>query len=220
MRRASLLLLGFLTVVPADAQPFAQVVAQPFDHAAEDAKKKPKPKPDCLDGVKYDDGKIESGLRPVAFEDNFVMLFEAPSYPAKLEKLCIYWTRTSFWNEVWFDVRIWNADGPNGAPGTHVDTIPALHAGSISTKGKFYSYDVSGYGIVIDGPVYIGPFWDPLDYFLVYLGMDKGPKTPRRRGFYNIGILDDHPPQTELGQDSQTVPSYRAFGIRAKFGPP
>jgi hypothetical protein len=122
---------------------------------AGEATKKPKPKPDCLDGTRYDDGKLENGLRPVAFEDNYVMLLETPSYPAKLEKVCIAWRRTSFWNDIWFDVRIWAADGPNGSPGMLVDTIPTLHAANIPTKGKFYNYDVNGYGIVIEpaGPL-------------------------------------------------------------------
>jgi hypothetical protein len=180
----------------------------------------PKPKPDCLDGVKYDDGKLENGLRPVAFADNFVMLFEAPSYPAKLQKVCIAWRKTSFWNEIWFDLRIWSADGPNGGPGTLLETVPALHAGKVPPKAKFYTYDLSSLNIVVDGPVYIGPFWDPLDYFLIYLAMDQGPKTPRRRAFSNVGILDDHAPSTELGTSAQTAPSYRAFGLRATFGPP
>ena len=108
--------LALALAAPASAQPLIEE-ARP-----------PKPKPDCLDGVKYDDGKLESGLRPVGFEDNYVMLIEAPSYPAKLEKLCIAWRRTSFWNRIWFDVRIWAADGPNGGPGTLIDTIPALTA--------------------------------------------------------------------------------------------
>jgi hypothetical protein len=122
-RTAVMLLCAFLVVNGASAQ---------------EAKKPPKPKPDCLDGVKYDDGKLESGLRPVAFEDNFVMLIEAPSYPARLDKLCIAWRKTSIYNSIWFDVRIWKADGPDGAPGTFVDKIPALYAGSIPPKGKFY----------------------------------------------------------------------------------
>lgn len=180
----------------------------------------PKPKKDCLDGAYYDDGKFENGLRPVSFEDNYVMLIEAPSYPAKLEKICIAWRRTSIWNEVWFDVRIWTADGPNGGPGTLIATIPTLHAARVPLKPKFYNYDVSGHGIVVDGPVYIGPYWDPLDYFLIYLAMDTGPKTLRRRAFSNVGILDNHPPDNELGVSIQSAPSYRAFGIRAKFGPP
>jgi hypothetical protein len=31
-----------------------------------EAKKKPKPKPDCLDGVKYDDGKFETACAPAS----------------------------------------------------------------------------------------------------------------------------------------------------------
>jgi hypothetical protein len=183
-------------------------------------KKPAQPKPDCLDGVKYDDGKFENGLRSTAFDDNFVMLIEAPFYPAKLEKVCIAWRRTSFWTEIFFDLRIWAADGPDGVPGKLIDVIPVLFAARIPTKAKFYNYDVSGYGIVIDGPVYIGPFWDPLDAFLIYLATDYGPKTPRQRAFHGVGILDDHPPNVEIGTSIDQAPKYRAFGIRAKFGPP
>ena len=82
-----------------------------------DKRKPPRPKPDCLDGTVYDDGKLESGLRSVLFSDNFVMLIEAPSYPAKLEKVCIAWVRTSFWTSVFFDLRIWAAVG-NSETGT------------------------------------------------------------------------------------------------------
>lgn len=196
-----------------------------LSHAAiaqEDIEKRkpPKPKPDCLDGSFYDDGKFENGLRSVSFNDNFVMLVEAPSYPAKLNKVCIAWRRTSFWVNVFFDLRIWKADGPDGAPGTLVDTIPTLSSFGVPTKAKFYNYDVSWANVVIEGPVYIGPYWDPLDAFLIYLAMDTGPKTPRRRAFHSVGLLDDHPPNTEIGTSIEQSPTYRAFGIRAVFGPP
>lgn len=182
--------------------------------------KPPKPKPDCLDGVRYDDNKLEQGLRPTTFNDNFVMLIEAPSYPARLDKVCIAWRRTSFWNRVFFDLRIWAADGPDGGPGTLLDVVPTLQAGKIPTKAKFYTYDLSSYDIVIDGPVYIGPYWDPLDAFLVYLALDTTPKMPRQRAFFDVGILDNHPPNREFGTSISTFPNYRAFGIRAKFSPP
>jgi hypothetical protein len=195
--------------------PFAAVAQEDLEK-----RKPPKPKPDCLDGVVYDDGKFESGLRSTLFSDNFVMLVEAPTYPAKLEKVCISWIRTSFWNSIYFDLRIWAADGPDGGPGTLVDVIPALSAGGVSGKAKFYTYDLKSYGIVVDGPVYIGPYWDPLDWFLIYLAMDTGPRTPRRRAFHVVGTLDDHPPSVEIGVTAAQAPEYKAFGIRAKFGPP
>jgi hypothetical protein len=185
-----------------------------------DKRKPPKPKPDCLDGTYYDDGKFETGLRSALLNDNFVMLVEAPSYPAKLEKVCIAWRRTSFWKDVYFDLRIWSADGPNGGPGKLIDTVPALAAGGVPTKAKFYTYDLTSYGIVLDGPIYIGPYWDPVDWFLIYLAMDTGPNTPRQRAFHGVGALDDHPPSVELGSSAEQAPNYRAFGIRAKFGPP
>jgi hypothetical protein len=181
-----------------------------------DRKKPPKPKPDCLDGVKYDDGKFEKGLRPVLFNDNIVMLFDAPSYPAKIEKICIAWIATSFWKEIYFDLRIWKADGPDGKPGTLLDTIPNFYSKKLPGAARFTNYDVKSYGIVIDEPVYIGPYWDPLQAFLVYVGYDVGPKTKRQRAFYNVGIDDDHAPTSEFGVDA--LPDYRALGLRVKFG--
>jgi hypothetical protein len=188
----------------------------------DDKKKPPKPKPDCLDGTYYDDGKLESGLAPNSLvdSDNFVMLFDAPQYPATLEKLCIAWTRRGFDSGIYFDVEIWTADGPGGSPGTLVAKVSTLSAGKVPTRGaKFYDYDVSSLGIVIDGPVYIGPSWDPLNPFLVYLAMDLGPKTPRRRAFHGTGLFGDQTPDVEIGAVGQ-APEYRAFGIRAKFGRP
>lgn len=63
----------------------------------------------------------------------------------------------------------------------------------------------------------IAPSWEPLNPFEVYLGMDIGPETPRRRAFYGTGILNDHPPDQELGLVGQ-VPQYRALAIRPVFG--
>ena len=128
--------------------------------AQEDEKARPpKPKPDCLDGAVYDDKKFESGLRPSDFADpgDFVMLMEAPSYPAKLNKVCVAWRRTSFWWTLYFNLRVWAADGPDGGPGTLLAEVGPFAAFKVPTKAKFYSYDLSGAGIVIDGPVFIGP---------------------------------------------------------------
>jgi hypothetical protein len=190
----------------------------------DEEKKKPKPKPDCTDGVVYDDGKLESGLRPnsLAARGDFVMLFEANSYPAKLNKVCIAWTRTSFWTTVYFDLRIWAADGEDGKPGKLLWTVPVLSAAKVPSKAKFYSYDVAWADIVIDGPVYIGPSYDPLDAYLIYIAMDKGPRTQLRRGFYGAVLFDSDvkPPSSELGSSIDIAPGYRALGIRAVFGSP
>lgn len=193
----------------------------------DDKRRPPKPKPDCLDGVKYDDTKLDSGVRPgsLAARGDFAMLFEAPSYPAKLNKVCVAWVAYSIAADldVWFDLRIWAADGEDGKPGTLLATVPAVAAGRVPLrKPKFYSYDVSWANIVIDGPVYIGPSYDPLDAFLIYLGMDTGPRTQRQRGFYG-GVLfssEVQAPSTELGTSIDSIPSYRALGVRAVFGPP
>jgi hypothetical protein len=176
----------------------------------------PKPKPDCLDGTYYDDGKLESSLSPnvLLFRDDLVMLFEAAQYPTKLQKVCLQWRRLGLDNAIFFDLHVWAADGPNGGPGSLVADLRSLFSSKIG-KPKFFSYDVQAYNVVIEGPVYIGPSWDPLNPFRVYLGMDTGPKTPRRRGYYGTGN-GAHEPSSDLG----VVGSYRALGIRAVFGPP
>jgi hypothetical protein len=225
------LALLFFVLLPTCAlgQPFRQVdselasielAASSADQMGQEAgkKKPPKPKPDCLDGVKYDDGRLEKGVRPVLFNDNFVMRFEAASYPAKLEKVCIAWIATSFWKEIFFEIRIWKADGPNGTPGELLDVIPNLYTNRLPGAARFTTYDVKSQGIIIDGPVYLGPYWDPLQAFLVYIGYDASPKTKRQSGFYNVGIGDDHAPSSELGVAA--LPDYRALGIRANFGRP
>lgn len=190
----------------------------------DEARKPPRPKPDCLDGAKYDDGKLETGLRPnsLAARGDFVMLIEAKFYPAKLEKVCIAWTRTSFWTTVFFDLRVWKADGVDGKPGTLLGTVPVLSAAKVPGKAKFYTFNVSWADIVIDGPVYIGPSYDPLDAFLIYVAMDKGPRTPVRRAFYGAVLSSSEvkPPHIELGSSIDAAPGYRALGIRATFGPP
>jgi hypothetical protein len=186
----------------------------------DDKRKPPKPKPDCLDGSVYDDRKFESGLTSSLFNDNFVMLVEAPSYPARLNKVCIAWRRTSFFWTVFFDIRVWAADGPNGGPGTLLGTMGPFVANKVPPKAKFYTYDVAWQGLVIDGPVYVGPYWDPIDALAIYLAMDTGPRTQRRRAFHNVGIFGDLPPSTEIGVSFDQAPNYRAFGIRAVFGPP
>ena len=184
-----------------------------------DAAKPPKPKPDCLDGVKYDDGKIESGLAGLLnFRTNMIMLIEAPSYPARLDKVCLAWSRSIIGDRgVYFDLRVWAADGENGAPGTVLAQVGGLSAGKLAQKNKWYTYDLSSQGIVINGPVYIGPSYFPGTAFSVYLGMDYGPKTPRQRGYYGTDINNgERPPTGELGQIS-LMPRYRAYAIRAKF---
>lgn len=184
-------------------------------------KAKPKPKPDCLDGVKYDDGKIESGLAGLLdFRTNMVMLFEAPSYPAKLDKVCLAWSRSIIGDKgVYFDLRVWAADGENGGPGTLLAQVGGLSAGKVTVKNKFYTYDLSSQGIIINGPVYIGPSYFPGDAFYVFLGMDVGPKIPRRRGFFGGDTTNsEKPPTKELGFVG-AQPSYRAFAIRVKLTP-
>lgn len=181
---------------------------------------RPVPDTSCTDGTVYDDGKFENALAPGLFttRDDFVMLFEAPSYPAKLDKICLAWVRAYRYTTITFDVHIWAADGPDGAPGALLAEIPGFQAKKVPTKrAKFYSYNLAGFDIVVDGPVYVGPSWNFFKGFGIFLGTDYGPLTPPQRAFHSLGEPPSHAPSRELGVDDQ--PAFRAFGIRVKLIP-
>lgn len=217
---AAAMLLSFAVAGTAHAQDLRTAVnrAAAFDleetlkRLADD--KKPQSKPDCSDGIVYDDGKFERGLAPGLFDDAIAMRFDAKTYPAKLTRVCLNWWRDIFDNEVFFELRIWEADGPNGTPGTLIAAFPNLHASRISPRGSFFSYDVSKANVILTGPVYIGPFWDPIQCLGCYLATDSSPKTPRRPMYYGVGVFDDHPPRTAV-----TGPS-KVLGIRAVVAKP
>jgi hypothetical protein len=150
------------------------------------------------------------------------MRFDLPRYPAKLERVCIAWGRgvTNGASRVEFDIRVWAADGPGGLPGTLLATIPGFAAENLAyyrfpTAGKLYPYDVSAAGVLVDGPVYIGPVYYPEEDFVEIL-YDGSRKTRVRPTFHG---LNDEPPSEPPPRNPYVVP-YKAFGIRAKFGPP
>lgn len=190
-------------------------------------------RPACLDGIVYDDRRFESAFISASIcvgcppgdpgnRHSYVMLFELPHYPARLEKVCIAWGRgaPTGARRVEFDIRVWAADGPDGQPGTLLATIPGFATENLPyyrfpTAGKLYSYDVSGADVVVDGPVYIGPVYYPkLDY--VEILWDGSKKTRLRPTYHG---LNDEPPSVPPPQPPYRY-TYRAFGIRAKFGPP
>jgi hypothetical protein len=189
-------------------------------------------RPSCLDGVVYDDHRFENAFLSISIcvgcppdfpgtRHSYVMLFEPPRHPAKLEKVCIAWGKgiPNGASSVNFDIRVWRADGPNGQPGTLLATIPGFSATRLSyyrfpTAGKLYSYDVSSANVIVDGPVYIGPVYYPAQDYVEIL-FDGSRKTKKRPTFHGV---EDEPP-SEAPPDSPYF-TYRAFGIRAKFGRP
>jgi hypothetical protein len=189
-------------------------------------------RPSCLDGIVYDDKKFENAFisfsicvdcppgSPTA-SHTYVMLFEPPRYPVRLEKVCIAWGKgiPNGASKVDFDIRVWRADGPDGRPGTLLASIPGFSATRLSyyrfpTAGKLYSYDVSWANVIIDGPVYIGPSYYPAQDYVAIL-FDGSRRTKKRPTFSGIG---DEPPTTAPPDNPYVI--YRAFGIRAKFGRP
>lgn len=200
---------------------FTLALAARLQAADRGNKARPLPAASCADGTIYDDGKFENALAPGLFatRDDLVMLFDAPYYPAKLDKVCLAWMRAYRYTTISFDLHVWASDGQDGAPGTLLADIPGLVATKVpARRAKFYSYNLAGFEIVIDGPVYIGPSWNFFKGFGIFLATDYGPLTPRRRAFHSVGEPPSHAPSREFGVDDQ--PAFRAFGTRVKFSPP
>ena len=166
---------------------------------------------DCDDGVVYDDGTFESTVGPAEpGPASFVMLFDAGGYPASLDRVCICWDAAPD-TEVTFDLRVWSSDGPNGSPGGLLHEVRGLQTAQIPSgpgAEQFFSYDLSG--IVIDGPVYIGPSWFS-DQSAVTMCVDDSISTQSQPSFFTAAT----PPEAPIWVDLIQFGLARALGIRA-----
>jgi hypothetical protein len=174
---------------------------------------------ECSDGgISYDDGSFFEGAGWATFASRgeYVMRLDPPGGAAPLQTVCVCWFRGGADTQLSFNLRVWSADGPGGSPGTLLGTAPALSATGVSSSvAKFYRYDLASLGIIVPGPVYIGPEWTPNTDQGFFLCMDTdGP--PRQPAY---GGTASGPPRTALGQTG-FFPTYRALGIRARFGEP
>ena len=176
----------------------------------------------CADGTIHDDGGFESGYGSSSFFGaSFVMRVDPPAIPASVEAVCVCWQRDGSDSSVFFDIVVWDSDGPGGGPGTLLGRVPAVQASGVpaTISGRFYRYNIAQAGIVADRPVYIGPFWDTNDDQDFFVCADESPSTPRRPAYAAAGVFAGlDPPATQLGSVG-AFPTYRALGIRAVFDP-
>lgn len=176
---------------------------------------------DCSDGVKYDDGTFETGLGySFGTRAHFVQRIDPPAGGGQLTSVCLCWQRADTDTSVFFDIYAWAADGPDGGPGTLLGKLPTQSAtGVSSSNSKFYRYDVSSLGINATSPIYVGPLWSPNQDRDFYVCMDESVSTPQRPAYVDSSLFAGiDPPRVKLGQVG-TFPEFRAFGIRAVFGP-
>ncbi len=107
----------------------------------------------CEDGVANDDGSTESGV------SSRFLLTRFSGIPAGtgLSSVCVCWSRLpAGHSDIDYDLTMYAADGPDGAPGTELGRVP-LSASGVSEDKMFFHHDLSGAGLTAPpGPFYLG----------------------------------------------------------------
>ncbi|MEL7058657.1 MAG: hypothetical protein AAGN46_01385, partial [Acidobacteriota bacterium] len=119
---------------------------------------------------------------------------------------------------LFYDIRVYDDDGPGGAPGTLLGEVPLFFADNIpfGVAGSLFTADISALGLVADGPVYIGASWFPGIDEDIFFCTDESPSTPSRPVYAGVVTGPGDPPSVLLNQSTDT----RAAFIRAAFGAP
>ena len=173
----------------------------------------------CFDDLRYDDGTFENAFGTFSSARvHFVMRLDPPPN-SLLERVCLCWI-ASEGRDLTFDLLVWDSDGPGGAPGTLLGRFEDLQADNVpfNPPGAFYQFDLADRGLIVPGPVYIGPQWhngtDP--GFFLCADFD-GPST--QPGYWDSGgTAGNAPPDEPLGVDPP-FEEYVALGIRGAFAP-
>ncbi len=166
-----------------------------------------------------DDGTIENGYSgnpDVVSEVRFTNRFTPESYPSRLNHVCVAF-RGPGGPQLDFDVVVYAADGPDGAPGTFLGAVPFSADNvppSSQTTPVWQAVDVSSLDIVVaSGSVYIGAAWAPSSPN-VFLTADQS--TDRPVGFGGGFWWNDSAQQWAPIQEA--FPDYRAVLVRAIQG--
>lgn len=174
----------------------------------------------CSDGTIHDDNSFETGYGwdNTAGRGTYVMRLDPPTTPSRLEGVCICWLRDGADAQVNFDINVWASNGAGGSPGTLLGRLSAQTASSVPGNGAaFYRYNLSSLGIVVNGPVFIGPSWQPgVDQDFFVCADEDGATTKPAYG--SSASNQNTPPNARLGT-AQFLPEYRNLGIRARFTP-
>ena len=171
----------------------------------------------CTDGTLHDDQSFETGYgwQNTVSRGTFVMRLDPPSTPSRLDSVCLCWTRDGADTQIGFDINVWSSNGPGGGPGTLLGRLSGQTASSVGNVGGFRRYDLSSLGLVVNGPVYIGPSWQPgVDQDFFICADETGSAV--QPAFASAANNQNTPPSTPV---SNQFPSYNALGIRAKFTP-
>lgn len=167
----------------------------------------------CAGGEIYDDGSAENGYSgdPATISSfEGVQRFTPASYPNGYQTVCIGLVSLGGAN-LDLEIEVRDDDGPGGAPGTLLGTVPFQAAGIPGgLPCAFYDVDISSLALnITDGSVFIGARWNPMLFPSRFVCSDETPATPLHPGFVNFN-------NPSMWQTTQTVfAAYRAKLIRA-----
>jgi hypothetical protein len=203
MRRFLLtIVVCLLAFTPAKGQPFLQRTTGPG---------LVKSGADCSGGLRYDDGSFESGYKFNSFAvttGSYAMAFDVPA-GSSITAVCTCWSLGlgDSGSSIGYNIKVWAADGPGGAPGTVLGQTPGS-AFNVSFLGGFARTEMN---VPVSGTrVWIGPEWHPGAAPFIYICSDENGPTlqPGYRG------------ETSAPPDENMVtvfPSYHALGLRAEY---
>jgi hypothetical protein len=170
----------------------------------------------CSDGTRHDDNSFEAGygFPTTQGRGTYVMRIDPPATPARLDSTCICLLRDTSDDQITFSINVWAADGPGGGPGTLLGRLPSQTVSSIPVStAAFYRFDLSSLGIVVDGPVFIGPSWRPsVDQNFYVCADTNGPTS--KPGYFSLASDQNVPPSSPI-----SFTNYKTLGIRAKLTP-
>ncbi|MEM8994171.1 MAG: hypothetical protein AAGF23_05185 [Acidobacteriota bacterium] len=160
------------------------------NHLKEQASRKIKmndPGPACADGVKLEDGVIESGYGFVttAKMGEYVQRFDSKLFPSRnITEVCVCWIRGSRVNKVDFEVVFYKevggrpADKPYAAVAASSEGLPFRKVNA----GRFYPAAIDGVTLP-EGPSYIGVRFNPGVAKQIFVCADHSETTAAVLGF-------------------------------------
>src|ERR1700724_948304 len=175
--------------------------------------------PDCTGAtgaIIYDDGGFENAISAPVAGGLQVMSFDLPANAAGVEQVCVALTRLSGSStaDLPFSVVFYAADGPSGAPGTPLASVPAMatavpvsSGGTVTTQ--FYAVAI-GWALTLQAArtIYVGAQFDGSQGF--YVGVDQSLTTQVRTAYLSA----DGGSTWTIATSPHIDPQFHAFAIR------
>lgn len=174
----------------------------------------PQAGPTCSGGVAADDGTIEEGYRVAAPDVRLVQRLSPPSYPSTLSRVCACWLTGNSPGAMSFNFIIYDDDGPNGAPGSFLGTVPSSVGIGSALNSSFVGEDCTNLGLQItSGGAYVGVQWDGVANQSLFVCADESAATPLAKVFRSTDGATSWQPITDF------FTTDRAVMFRAEFTP-